>query len=580
MPDTHFQNGGLGVPWGPQPPTAPTGGGASGVRFCPISFIPGQLPGEGAGPGDTQVGYPTAPAAPVTVPATFAAGTPLVIRYMEAGATPISANDAFNAPPIKIYLGAGAAGPTVPGSVRFTFRGRTYVDRAGGLYYGISTTTNAGTLGGSYDYSLNTATVTDYGTGSNTVTIVSLATRYVDVGADGVMFRTPGAPLRAGSFTLRATTMDGTELTAAADINGDIVDTNVKGHVDWRTGLTRVAFGALVTAAGNESEQWYNADLIDGMGKIWKPVQVDPSSVFFGTVVYRSIPVDAELVGIDPVRLPSDGRVLGFNPGTPGVVSHTQVTSLTPASADVTDLGRERISFIEVVDSASPPVPIADVWYTLDLDAGTVTWANTLNLSTYTMPVKIRDRIQDIALISDVQITGQVSLASPITHDYPSGAVLSNALPFIDMQSRYTNLFDQATYVAGVWSDTLSGAAAGGTYNDTIYPIALENDSAIDDRWAVVFTAPTVVNVIGEKSGQVLTAVSITSDIAPINPVSGVPYFTIDHLGFGGGWSGSNVIRFNTVSATRPIWAARVTLPAVITVDNDAVRIQAYGNAH
>lgn len=575
------QPGGIGGPWGPQPPRAPPSGGVGGFTPINFNFLPYQLPNDPlTGGGSTQIGYPASPAAPVTVPAAFVNGSPVVVRYVEAGATPISANDAFNAPPIQIYLGAGAAGPTVPGSLRFTFRGRTYVDRAGVLYYNIDPLTNAGTLGGVYDYSLNTATVTDYGSGSNTVAIVSMATRYVEIGVDGVMFRTPGSPLRIGSFTLRATTMDGIELTATSNINGNITGTLVKGVVDWDNGLTRVAFGALVTAAGNEAEPWYNAALIDGAGKIWKPTQVDPSSIFIGTVIYRSIPVDPVLVGIDPVRLPSDGRVLGFNPGTPGVLSHTQLTSLTPAAGATTNLGRTRISFIEILDSASPQVPIADVWYTLDLDAGTVTWANPLNLSAYTMPVRIRDRIQDIGLISDVQITGEVSFASPITHNYPSGAVLSNAIAFVDMQARYTNLFDQATYSAGVWLDVLTGSQAGGTYNDTVYPILVENDSAIDERWAFVFISPTAGNVIGETAGQVLTAADISSDVAPINPVGGLPYFTMPAGGFGAGWSAGNVIRFNTLSATKPIWAARVTLPGEITVDNDRVRIQAYGNAH
>ena len=271
--------------------------------------------------------------------------------------------------------------------------------------------------------------------------------------------------------------------------------------------------------------------------------------------------------------------MLAFNPGTPGVISHTQLTTLTPTAGAVTDLGRERISFVEIYDSATPPAPIENVWYTVDLEAGTVTWADPLNLSGYTMPVHIRDRIQDIALITDVQITGEVSLASAITHDFPSGTVFSNALAFVDMQSRVTNIFDQQTYVAGQWSDEVVGSPAGATYNDVNYPLAVTNDSAIDERWAIVFSSTTGVRVIGETVGEIAD-VSITDDIAPINPVSGSPYFTIDADGWGTGWSAGNVFRFNTLSATRPIWAARVTLPGEIEVENDAVRINAYGNAH
>ncbi len=574
--------GGVPAPWNSQPPNNSAGG--QPVRALNFAFIPGQLPTDTGGgtpaPGDTQVGYPSAPATPAAPTYAFAAGQALVIDYQEAGASVTTVTEGIDPPAIRLYLGAGAMGPAVPGSVRFTFRGRTYVDRAGALYYGIDPVTNAGTLGGSYDYTANVATLSDYASsGGNTVTIVSLATRYAETGVGGVMFRTAGAPLSEGNFTLRATTMDGVELTATADINGTITGTTVKGKVDWPSGIARVAFGAMVVAAGNESQPWYDADLVDGSGNIWRPTSVDPSSIFYGAVVSRAIPVDPTLIGIDPVRLPGDGRVPGFNPGTPAIVSHTQVTTLTPVADAVTDLGRERISFIDIFDSSVPALPIDDVWYVLDLEAGTVTWANPLNLSAYTMPVVIRDRIQDVALIADVQITGEITLASELTHNYPDGTIISNAIDQGDLQARYANLFDQATYTAGEWSDTVVGSPAAASYNDVVNPILVANDSAIDERWAVVFIAPTTVNVIGETTGQVLSQ-SITSDLAPINPVSGQPYFTIDKDGWGSGWSAGNVLRFNTISATKPIWAARVRTPGSITVPNDRVRLQSYGNAN
>ena len=577
---------GPGLPWNLSPPN---NGGVYVTPITPVyryNPLPGD-PGAGTGTatgGDTQVQVPNDTGTPFIPTFAFASGQPLTVRYIESGASVTSTSEGHNAPPIRVYLGANAAGPTVPGSLRFTFRGRTYVDRAGGLYYGIDPATNAGTLGGSYDYSTNIATITDYGAGSNTVTIVSMATRYVPFGVSGVMFRAPGSPLADGNFTLRATTMAGDEITATVDIGG-VISGQMKGQVDWATGLVRVVFGEMVTAAGNESQPWYNADLIDGSGKIWRPLMVDPGSIYFGTVIVSSIPVDPELVGIDPVRLPSDGRVLAFMPGEIGVVSHTQTTTLTPSAADVTDLGRDRLDSIEIFDAEG--TPIVDTWYTIDMDVGTVTWADPLNLSAYTMPVTIRDRILDAALIADVQITGEITFATALTHAFPSGSIVSCAMSFTAMQSRVTNLFDQQTYVAGVWSDTLSGAAAAGTYNDVLYPIEVSNDAAIDERWAIVFTGTTTVNVIGETSGQIITGASIASDIAPINPVTqtigdptGKPYFVIDKDGWGGGWASGNVVRFNTVSATRPIWLARVVTPGELTEPNDRVRANLYGNAN
>ncbi|MGN6518772.1 MAG: hypothetical protein ACTHK2_05025 [Dokdonella sp.] len=582
--------GGALAPFNSRPPDNSASSGQQ-MHWTPIRFIPGQLPTDtGFGtpaPGDSQVGYPETVSAPLAPTYTFQAGQALIIDYLEAGASVTSITEGINAPPLQFYFGAGAEGPAVPGSVRFTFRGRTYVDRAGALYHSVDPVTNAGTLAGNYDYLTNVAQVSDYASsGGNTVTILSLATLYNEAGVNGAMFHTPGAPVRIGSFTLRATTMHGEELTATTDVNGNITGDRIKGKIDWDTGLVRVAFGEMVTAAGNESEAWYDADLVDGSGNIFRPTPVDPSSIFFGTVVYHAVPVDPDLIGIDPVRLPSDGRVPGFNPGGIGVVSHTQLTTVaSPVAGSTTNLGRERISFIEVLDADRTPINSA--WYTIDMDAGTVTWANPLNLSAYTMPVTIRDRIQDVALIADVEIGGQVTLATGVTHDYPDGAILSSAVLYQDTQARYTTLFDQQTYSAGTWSDTVSGSEAAGTYNDTTYPILVTNDATIDERWKIRFRSPTSFDVIGEKVGQIVTGASISDDLAPTNPVTitdddpvGKPYFFIDKDGWGGGWAADNTVRFNTISATRPPWLARVVTPGEIAVANDAVRINVYGNAH
>ncbi|WP_410925238.1 hypothetical protein, partial [Pseudomonas aeruginosa] len=47
------------------------------------------------------------------------------------------------------------------------------------------------------------------------------------------------------------------------------------------------------------------------------------SSLRYSAVAYSYLPLDAALLGIDPVRLPSDGRVPIFRPGGFAVVGHT-----------------------------------------------------------------------------------------------------------------------------------------------------------------------------------------------------------------------------------------------------------------
>lgn len=533
---------------------------------------------------------PTSVVGTVPVTYTFAydfAGRPVTASYVEAGATVLHESVSYLPPPIEIYFGAGTAGPAVPGSVRFVFRGLTYVDRAGKLYHSINASTNAGTLAGIYDYSRNLAHLTDYGPGaSNSVTVVSLLTRYDEQGVTSVFFRTPGAPLRPGSFTIRGTTMEGVELSGVADIDGVITGTGLTGLVDFTNGVVRVAFGQSVVAAGHETDDWYDAANVDVSGNIWQPTGVDPSTVFFGTVLYSSIPVDPDIIGLDPVRLPNDGRVVAFSPGDVCVVHNTVEHNVAsaPAAASVLDFGRTQVSLVEVFDADLTPV--LDTWYTVDNAAGTLTWADPLNLSAYTFPITVRERIEFFSAIANVQITGEITLAAQLPRDFPAaGTMVSSAIAYGNLQGRYLNLFDQDTYSPGVWSDVVSGAPAAASYNDVTYPLLVTNEGAIDERWALRFLSPTSVQVIGETTGIVGTF-STTTDIAPINPVSqtvdnptGVPYFFIDALGFGSGWAANNVIRFNTIAASKPLWCARTVRQGALTVSPDRVRLQVYGNA-
>lgn len=516
-----------------------------------------------------------------SVASQYTAGTPIVVSWQDAGAADTTVTDAAMAlPGVAVNLTPAIVDTLVPGSVRFVFRGRTYVDRSGSLFYDVSPVSGAGTYAGSIDYTSGIAIIDQWvAGGSNAVDIVSLLTRIQEVGTDAVHFRAPGAPLRAGSFTLRANTLDGTQLTATADINGVITGTGVQGAVDWSTSATSVRFGEMVTAAGNEGEPWYRPEDVVG-GQVWRPLMVIADSVYFGTVIYRNIPMSPVVIGLDPVRLPADGRVVVYKPGQTVLVHHSDEVSLTPTPAQVVNLGRTALSMVEVRDAGAEPID--SVWYTIDPDAGTVTFSNPLNLSAYTMPVTIRHMIADRRLVADVQISGQVSLNTGLSRDFPEGSYLSTALRLgeangsLDLQARVQNLFDQQTWT-DVWSDERIGAAADATYNDTDYPLVVTNADAITERWAIEFTSSTAFRLIGETVGQIATG-NITADLAPLNPRTAAPYFTLDKDGWGGGWSAGNAVRFDTIGALAPVWCARTVLPGPAGASPDGFRLRVLGN--
>lgn len=470
----------------------------------------------------------------------------------------------------------------VPGSVRFTFRGRTYVDRSGGIYHSVDPLTGAGIYAGTIDYTSGVVNLVQWlAGGASSVQVQSLLTRIADPGVANAFFRAPGSPLRPGMFTLRANRLDGELITATADINGVISGAQMRGTVDWESGVAKVQFGQLVPVAGNEGQPWFDPDLVEG-DQIWRPTLVLAGSIYMGAVVYRSIPLSEVVIGLSSVRLPSDGRVPAYKAGQTVLIHHTaKHVVASPQANQVVPFGRGRVAAIEVRDAAGKPVD--EAWFAADLDTGSLTFSDPLNLSAYTMPITVSERVEDRRLVVQPQITGEIEINTGLTHDYPAGeAMISTALRLgeangsLDLQARVESLFDQVAWT-GVWNNNPIGSAAPGTYNDTDYPLEVSNSDAITERWAIRFTSATNFEVIGETVGVIATG-STTTDLAPLNPRTARPYFLARAGGWGAGWSTNNVVRFNTVGGLAPVWMARTTLPGTPEGATDSTRLMVVGN--
>jgi hypothetical protein len=154
---------------------------------------------------------------------------------------------------------------------------------------------------------------------------------------------------------------------------------------------------------------------------------------------------------------------------------------------------------------------------------------------------------------------------------------VSSALIMGDLHARVSVFFDQQTW-SGVWSDTVIGSGAPSAFNTVLYPVVVSNEGAIQERWQIIFTNTTTVNVIGETIGQVVTGHAIANPLAPVNPATGAPYFSIAPAGWGAGWSAGNVVRINTVAANYPVWVARTVLQGPASVDDDLFTIGIRGD--
>ncbi|WP_209278696.1 hypothetical protein [Thalassotalea sp. G20_0] len=318
----------------------------------------------------------------------------------------------------------------LPGSVVFEWNGETYFDRDGSLYKNLSTETNAGIQVGRVDYSGGLATLANYPAGTvNTATIQAAATIGVGFGIDAVAFRTPGAPIRQGSLQLTAVRVDnGDIITATADFNGEFDTAEVVGNIDVTTG-------------------WCELQFTDGAN----PIYVIPQSVRYNCVVETSLPLDAELIGLDPVRLPPDGKVPIYRAGDIVVISHTAATDAgTPIAGQVINLVRDHQAEIVVEDSSG--ALLASDQYTVDREAGTVTFADPLSLvdlgsNPLAAPFTIKDRVEHMSVLSDVQINGDLSIISPVPWDLPaSETTVSSAVVYGDLQARVKNFFSQKVF--------------------------------------------------------------------------------------------------------------------------------------
>lgn len=483
----------------------------------------------------------------------------VVARYRVAPAVPVAKSFTFAPPAVNIDLCPLTSDYLVPGSVRFIWMGETYDDFEGVVYRG-RTGVSPGVASGTINYGTGLVQMTDYVVNGDptAITIESLWTRRANWTTASIFMRTQVAPLKPSGFVMTLTDTQGGAITATAGIDGLITGTHLRGKIDYETGVVELQFGDYVLDTSLTDEQklewWYDAADVGAVqvDKIWRPWPVDPTTLRYNSVAYFYLPLDADVLGLDPVRLPQDGRVPIFRPGGFAVVGHTATTSpATVSAAQTIDLARTRLSRVRVIGADGATI---NTGYTTNLEAGTVTF---VDVTGYSQPVRIEHRIEDMAQVSDVQITGQLGFTRQLTHTFPvPGSYVSGALIAGDLRSRVSTVFDQASWDGTTWLDTVDGDPATGTYNSTLAPVVVTNEGAVTERWAFRFTSTTAFQIIGEHVGVIGTG-TINADCAPLNPATGSPYFTILEAGWGAGWSVGNIVRMNTVGAQFPVWVAR-----------------------
>ena len=470
------------------------------------------------------------------------------------------------------------------GSVRFRLGNDTFVDRGGTLYRNVDPANNSGIASGTVRYGTGAVELTSWTPNvDNTLLLRSLATTTDLPPINHISFRTPLIPVRPQSITVVVASLDHGNLTLTFDEFGKVETDYAHGTVNYDTGFVDIYFYKKTKKTDNLwilDEPWYDPllEYTDFGNTVWinVPVWVDASSVRYNAIAYTYIPLDSEILGLSATRLPIDGRVPIFRVGGIGVISASKAFELPDSTAGKTySLADQRISWLELEDSAGTKVPYS--MYVVDYDYGKFTLNGDFALNALVAPLTAKYRYQDMLLIRDVQINGQLTFTKPVTHNYDAeNSIVGSALVINDMQARYTRKFVQPTW-SNAWADEAVGGAISANYNDALYPIAVTNNGNIQERWALVFTSTTDFRCVGEYSGQIGTG-SVNTDFAPINPITGVPYFKVKKEGWGSGWASGNVLRFNTIAATYPVWVIRTVKQSEPTVLSDQFQIMLRGD--
>jgi hypothetical protein len=232
-------------------------------------------------------------------------------------------------PPLTIQLLRGVQDQIVPGTVRFTLGSKSYSDRDGtaGLLYWVD-----GSVVGSVDYLARLAKVTNWLGATTSVAVTSLISTFGQFTLKELSFRTSTAPIAAGSLELVATQEDGGAVSGTGDTDG------------------------AVTGVGIAAASSVEHDIGVVMVNFTEPVF--PGTIKYSATAFTIIPLNPDIIGLDPVRLPPDGRVQKIRTGDYAVIYEDGYdTMANPAVAGhVYTLSHSKLAYAYLEDGAGEQV--------------------------------------------------------------------------------------------------------------------------------------------------------------------------------------------------------------------------------
>ena len=142
--------------------------------------------------------------------------------------------------------------------------------------------------------------------------------------------------------------------------------------------------------------------------------------------------------------------------------------------------------------------------------------------------------------------------------------------------TRVASVIDAGTIAA--LADVAVVTSAGGTFDDTGFPVVVDAVGGVEDDWTLTFTSSTQFSIVGTRSGDVGTG-TISTETSPVNSAFGEPFFSIDPAAFGGSFAAGDTIQFSTHPAAYPLWYKRVVPAGAGSLGGNKVTVAVDGES-
>ena len=161
------------------------------------------------------------------------------------------------------------------------------------------------------------------------------------------------------------------------------------------------------------------------------------------------------------------------------------------------------------------------------------------------------------------------------TLSFEAGVTLAN--PYVAANTRVTSVIEPSDIGTSLiaWTET----SASGTYDESTYPVILNNIGTVEQNWTLTFTDAINYTVVGDTLGSVGSGSIGGGDFYPDNADFSEPYFTLEDLGWAGTWANGDTITFSTHPAAFPAWLKLMVPPGAASLSANSVHFAISGES-